>query len=561
MKKIFTSISMALCLAASSFNASAQQATQLSDAQKQEIQQKVLPVVFEQIKEQAGIDIFGWAQPKLTADYLGSLPGFSTLKSDNGLRAANDINIQPDSVKLDMTKLNLNPAIAAMLGELTIKFQDPQTRTIPLVGILLGYDIIIGAPETISVVSSVLGEVVTIDITLTGEDGVLTPFGMEMVISSNITQLGLNKTPLLNFTMDTNEETSLIEANVDIRSGLRTLWGLLNGLEVVPSLPNDDYLITIDMYNILSGNLALSLYGYPDDSTDENSRVSMGDAVVALDIAALLGKTGMPLKYIDITSYDTEGEENEANNWSRLDFKMNQANEQDLVLTIDNFVYSDANREYSVNPYRYTITMSDYTAVTDVESAANTVVQRVVSQLANEGEVAPYVMSISATVDTNGDGMLTIDDATNPVMDVNVTPSETGATINIQSYANGETSTVDLTVTTGRNEDDEEIISMDIAKGDAVIGSVYFTSNVWGAITDNEEIQLANVEVTPVKDGIYVSGTTAASYRIVSMSGATVANGTVSGDNAYISTSALAKGIYVIVVTENGESKAIKFAR
>ena len=45
------------------------------------------------------------------------------------------------------------------------------------------------------------------------------------------------------------------------------------------------------------------------------------------------------------------------------------------------------------------------------------------------------------------------------------------------------------------------------------------------------------------------------------MSGATVANGTVSGDNAYISTSALAKGIYVIVVTENGESKAIKFAR
>lgn len=315
------------------------------------------------------------------------------------------------------------------------------------------------------------------------------------------------------------------------------------------------------MYNILSGNLALSLYGYPDDSTDENSRVSMGDAVVALDIAALLGKTGMPLKYIDITSYDTEGEENEANNWSRLDFKMNQANEQDLVLTIDNFVYSDANREYSVNPYRYTITMSDYTAVTDVESAANTVVQRVVSQLANEGEVAPYVMSISATVDTNGDGMLTIDDATNPVMDVNVTPSETGATINIQSYANGETSTVDLTVTTGRNEDDEEIISMDIAKGDAVIGSVYFTSNVWGAITDNEEIQLANVEVTPVKDGIYVSGTTAASYRIVSMSGATVANGIVSGDNAYISTSALAKGIYVIVVTENGESKAIKFAR
>ena len=107
----------------------------------------------------------------------------------------------------------------------------------------------------------------------------------------------------------------------------------------------------------------------------------------------------------------------------------------------------------------------------------------------------------------------------------------------------------------------EDKIALDIAMGDNVIGCAYFTSNIWNAVTSNEDIQLANVEVTPVKDGIYVSGTTAASYRIVSMSGATVANGTVSGDNAYISTSALAKGIYVIVVTENGESKAIKFAR
>ena len=108
---------------------------------------------------------------------------------------------------------------------------------------------------------------------------------------------------------------------------------------------------------------------------------------------------------------------------------------------------------------------------------------------------------------------------------------------------------------------DKETISVDVVMGEAVIGSAYFTSNIWDAVTSNESIQLANVEVTPVKDGIYVSGTTAATYSIISMSGATVANGTVSGDNAYISTSALAKGIYVIVVTENGESKAIKFAR
>lgn len=59
MKKVFTSISMALCLVASSFTTSAQ-TVQLSEAQKTEIQKEVLPVVFEQIKEQTGLDILGW---------------------------------------------------------------------------------------------------------------------------------------------------------------------------------------------------------------------------------------------------------------------------------------------------------------------------------------------------------------------------------------------------------------------------------------------------------------------------------------------------------------------
>ena len=55
MKKVFTSISLALSLIASSFSTSAQ-TVQLSEAQKIEIQKEVLPVVFEQIKEQTGLD-------------------------------------------------------------------------------------------------------------------------------------------------------------------------------------------------------------------------------------------------------------------------------------------------------------------------------------------------------------------------------------------------------------------------------------------------------------------------------------------------------------------------
>ena len=173
-----------------------------------------------------------------------------------------------------------------------------------------------------------------------------------------------------------------------------------------------------------------------------------------------------------------------------------------------------------------TITMTNNTTVnvTNPQTAAQAVVQNVVSQLANEGEVAPYAMSIETIAqDTNGDMIIDNNDEAAPVMDVTVTPSFTetgaGATINIQSYTNGEVATVVDLVATATTEK----VQLDVEMGGAVIGS--------------------------------------ASYSIVSMSGAIVANGTVSGDNAYISTSALAKGIYVIVVTENGESKAIKFAR
>ena len=69
MKKVFTSISLALSLIASSFSTSAQ-TVQLSEAQKIEIQKEVLPVVFEQIKEQTGLDILGLARPQLNSDFI-----------------------------------------------------------------------------------------------------------------------------------------------------------------------------------------------------------------------------------------------------------------------------------------------------------------------------------------------------------------------------------------------------------------------------------------------------------------------------------------------------------
>ena len=123
MKKVFTSISMALCLVASSFTTSAQ-TVQLSEAQKTEIQKEVLPVVFEQIKEQTGLDILGWAQPQLSSDFIGSLPVLNNLQS--GLRAdtPTPYSVKPDSVVVNIAAIPGLPSMAGVLGNVKVEFEN-----------------------------------------------------------------------------------------------------------------------------------------------------------------------------------------------------------------------------------------------------------------------------------------------------------------------------------------------------------------------------------------------------------------------------------------------------
>ena len=542
MKKIFTSISMALCLAASSFNASAQQATQLSDAQKQEIQQKVLPVVFEQIKEQAGIDILGWAQPKLTADYLESLPIFNQLQGNSGLRAdATSYSVQPDSIKLDVTSLISNEAIVRLLGrEMKITFADYQE--LDLSGLLsgtLGRGLKVQLPSVINVSTSNMQNLMEIAFTSNDlENGQI----LNLEVAADLNLLGsTTEYDLIGLTAEINSVA--IQCDVDIRQGLPGLLAMMGGIfGIDASLSADvDYRLSIATSGLVTMVFPISLY---EIHANAENPVSLGDATVSMDFSK-----SFPINYINITSYT----DNTASAWNKMWFDLNQT-EENVVLTIDNSSWTE-NWEDSTHVSLTTVTMTEYVNnATNAQAAVQSVVNRAVTELATTGVASRYEMKIETTV-----GDMTI-----RVMDVTVTPSIEGtnavATINIQPYENGAASTpFDIVATAdlaGSN-----VIAVDVVMGETTVGSAYFTSNIAGIVTDNEDIQLANVEVTPVKDGIYVSGTTAASYRIVSMSGAIVANGTVSGDNAYISTSALAKGIYVIVVTENGESKAIKFAR
>lgn len=551
MKKVFTSISMALCLVASSFTTSAQ-TVQLSEAQKTEIQKEVLPVVFEQIKEQTGLDILGWAQPQLSSDFIGSLPVLNNLQS--GLRADTPMpySVKPDSVVINMKAINTG--ISLLTGDIKVDFEGYTTRTIPMVGdMLLGRPLTIDVPGKIQVISSKMGEVAEITIDVTGEDGQLVPFGMDMAISL----LGKGAKPLLSFSFVQNPATSLLEATVDIQEGMYSIWGLVKGMLQLPELPQLDYKITVNLSSIFTGELPMILYGIPESG--ESKEFPMGDAVIALDFSKTI-----PVSYINVTSYENA----QANKWSKYTFIQEQV-ASGMTVAIEDHTAIEGNWEQLKYNGAFIIRMSDSkSTVADIKTAAQTVIERVVSELAATGEASIYTMSIVKSVDSNSDGVRDNNDREVPVMDIEVTPSISGtnaiADINIKSFKQEDANAVvdtEMNLKATADLAGSEIIKIEVMQGDVTLGSAYFTSNIAGIVTSNDDITINTVKVTPVDGGIYIDNSEKATYRIVNMSGATIANGTVSGDNAYISTSSLAKGIYVIVVTENGVSQSVKFAR
>ncbi len=555
MKKVFTSISLALSLIASSFSTSAQ-TVQLSEAQKIEIQKEVLPVVFEQIKEQTGLDILGLARPQLNSDFIQSLPVFN---AQSGLRSDSPTpySVKPDSIIVTVAAI---PGIPAMmvnaLGNIKVGFENYATVKFPFD--IKDRSLEIEMPGVINVTSSKGMDVAKIVITSSaGEEG-----GLPVKVDMTISLMGGSTQPLLGFAFEQDETTYALEASLEIRDGLKEIWKMIKGFSPeLPALPELNYLVSIDLMGMLvTGALPVSLYGIP--TADATTRIPMGDAAVALDFS-----TDMPIKYIALTSYENA----KAEKWSKLWFEMEQKTTEDLVLTIDNFVYTDEAKTDSTFANRTIVTMSDYTknaAVASTQSAVKSVINRVVSELATEGSAAQYKMLIESAKDLNGDGNITNEEKAT-TMEIEVTPSLVGtdaiADINIKSYSYSETGDATLTEMNVKATANltNNVIRVDLipAGSPAAVGSAYFTSNIAGIVTSNDDITINTVKVTPVDGGIYIDNSGKAAYRIVNMSGATVANGTVSGDNAYISTSSLAKGVYEIVVTENGVSQSVKFVR
>lgn len=544
MKKIFTSVIAALCLAAPVGNLSAQTSQQFTKSQEEAIKKELLPVVFEQIKEQAGIDILGWANPQLTNTF-SSIP----VLESSSLRAAtaNAVNVKPDSITVNVKALNLdilsNPVIGSFIGdEVKIIFQGYDTKTLPLVAIG-GAPITVEMPETILIAGKGDATLATLNFkSVEGSDKLL---DMEVELSFLNTNYDL-----LGCSLEQDLYTDLT-AKVDIREDLRnlatTIAGLIGGDDLNSQLAGlgVDYEVTVGLSGLANMAIPASLFAIPETGA-ATARVPMGDAVVYLNLTNSM----MPISKVDVTSY-TAGN---ASAWSLFKLDASKTTTSTSAVTkidIDKYSHSSAEKKDTTFVEKTVITMTDLTSSlpTTAKAAVQSVITRVVNELANEGKATRYELSIAKS--KSGE-------EAEELVSIKVSPyiSGTNAIADIDIVAGGSAYLVRATADMAGSQK----IAVDVIQNETTYATAYFTSNILGAVTSNESVQVTDVKVIPMANAIRVLNADKASYQIYSISGAMMANGTIAGD-AYISTANLAKGIYIVVVEANGVKQAVKFVR
>lgn len=539
MKNFFTSVMAALFMAAPVGNLSAQTSQQLTKSQEEAIKKELLPVVFEQIKEQSGIDILGWATPKLNANTLSGIP---VLESSNLLRAASTnekVNAKPDSIIVNSSAID--PMIGTFLGKVKVTFDSYHNEEIVFDNNVFSIDI----PDEVIVTSEKIQEIAKI--TFQSENpgsGNFIPFNLNV----DIALLSEDKKDLIDFSLAQNPTDMMLNGNLIIGEGLKDIFNLITAFKPdFPQLPDMNYLVQLDIAKMfLPTGLPATLYGI---LPDEN-QVTLGKANVVLNL-----ESPIFISQVDVTSY----ENGTANEWDRYTFALDQITEQDLVLGIDKYEcekdFSDAGK-YSESTI---ITMSDYTKniTADTKSAISGIVTRVVNELANEGQASMYKMTIEQ-------GNKHVENGLKTELEVEVAPymsedkKSAIAEIRINTYEDG--TAIPMLIKATADLTGSKKIAVDVIQGETSFATAYFTSNIAGVITSNESVQVSDVKVIPTANAIRVLNADKASYQIYSITGAMMANGTIAGD-AYISTANLAKGIYIVVVEANGVKQSVKFIR
>lgn len=537
MRKFFTFLVACALLVVSGGFASAQQS--LSKAEQDAIKNEVLPAVFEQIKEQAGIDILGWANPQLSN---ASISGFPVFDSGNVLRSGGSktITLQPDSIIVTLPS-SVPQSVATLLGGRYVKvtFAGYDKKEISVGNYMLELNL----PAQIKVASPTIKELLTLNFDSKLGEGKTLPFTMKVDMS-----LFGKKMDLISLVVEPDKEAN-INAKLNLEAGSKMLAGMLEKMAGSKVDLPDAFLLTVKLTELDNFRVPCSLSAEKEEKT-----LPLGDAVIGLNLTG-----GFPLSYVEVIKY----EKGKADEWIKLWMeKVDIDSKNSERLDVHKYKYKDAEKKDSTYECSTAIVASKNLVAKMPTLLSKNIAQSLVTNVANQMlSTQEYLVGNLSIFHYDKEKL---PEVVKPVFeaDLSVAMGDKGVQyVKIKMTEYDEDGNDITYVKLSFMGEKKEMVKVDIIPDEETnpaLVTAYISSNVYGVATNNEKIEAPSWTIIPAREGIRVQNIDKATYQIVSMTGATVSAGTIAGD-VVIPTSSLVRGKYIFVVKANGIQQAVKF--
>ena len=561
MKKIFTSISLAVATLLTSAVPAAAQQRQLSDQDKAAIATAIVPEMLNQVKSISGIDLMALANPNI--ENIISSPLFGT---QSLLKAATPtaISIQPDSMRLDLSKVEFPELIPGMdlgsiLSNVKLTFGNYKEFTAVTVN---------GRAVNVSMPGQIVATVLSMPITLNIETGAkagLLPFSSLKatidfgLLSEMVGQVGIKGTDLISMT-EAATSAGAFSYNVTLGDCLRSILTKLDAENA--SLPN--FKINVDMTKMqVDGTISASLKGLI--ATQISAEVPMGDAKVYMNL-----QTGMADSTI-LISYKTDATSMSIDQYRKLATKIQpEANGKGFTLLVEDSTSTPANKAWKVSSLTSVATTSDQVLdLTDIKSA---IFKALLTDMMDitAGKKTPFKVDIQKKADFNGDGTITAEEQAS-VLYAEVLTALGGDLQNAKSIMDLDLYTdakktvklmnINVTIPMKGNLITAVINQNDGTANGFKLGTLYLKSNAMEVVTDNEATPvLEEVKVCSQNGGLYVENSENSIYSIINMNGAIVGQGRITGSSEFVPTPSLIRGtVYGFIVKKGNATKLFKF--
>ena len=520
MKRFFTFIGVCIFLTGT---LSAQ--TDFTKDQKQALQKGVMSQVFDQLNQQFGIDFKALANPQLNVEKLLG----SSLSQPSALRAANGtLTIRPDSAIIDIDDITI-PSFTT-ITEIKMYFEDYALYKVPD---LIGRSIEMELPQKVRIEGGLLSDInLTLYLKQTGP--LHSTFG-KIDVSTSFTLIGEQNVDLMSL------ELTSFEGSETVIGGFAFLVNL-NGIRDFSNstlgqlLFSDMEIPAFNSLQTVKPNLILGtvdVRSYAASPTDAAVVIPLDKSLITLDLNSKIF-----ISSIAQTVYASGVE----TAWVKS--LLSVVDDKNLV--VDNYAFASAAME-GAGTY---IGSTNYTMSNFIANPPLTTTSAIIAAIRAATDPVLYQMvidDISAAKDTTTRkviGIKAYEEGTNAIGEVITDDYEKGG---LQTIIKATASKI------------SNVIIVEQFEAGIKKATYYFNSNALDYLSTEDIIAKPEIIVSVTDNGLYVNGCEKGTYSIIDMRGRKLAAGVISGN--YIQTPSLSKGIYVLIVTDNGVAKAIKFAK